>query len=390
MASTIGPEGNLLAAEPHACRQIKIEYPILHNDQVAKLRHLPPGSPFRSTTLPARCTTRTTMVPGLERAMAELCRKASQAVAAGYGILILSDRGVDATHAPIPSLLATAGVHHHLVREGTRTKCGLLVETGDAREVHHVALLMGYGAGAVNPYLAFETLHDLILQGLLPEHDASPGRDALREGAQQGHSQGDVEDGDLDAAKLLRRADLRSGRSRSRVRRHVLHLDAVTHRRRGVRAPFPRKCASVTRAPLARVRPPSDTHVSAGVAARGQPVARSSKAAASTNGAATANCTCSTQRPCFAFNTRRRTGQYNVFKDYTRLVDDQSEKRATLRGLFRFKPVGPPIALERGRIGRIDSAALLHRRDVVRLDQSGSARDTGDRDEPDGRQVQYR
>ena len=83
--------------------------------------------------------------------METLCRRASEAVAAGYGILILSDRGVSAGQAPIPSLLATAGVHHHLVREGTRTRCGLLVETGDAREVHHVALLMGYGAGAVNP-----------------------------------------------------------------------------------------------------------------------------------------------------------------------------------------------------------------------------------------------
>ena len=96
MASTIGPEGNLLEAAPEACRQIKIEYPILHNDQVAKLRHLPPGSPFRSTTLPLLYNPDEDG-PGLERAMAALCRKASQAVAAGYGILILSDRGVDAT-----------------------------------------------------------------------------------------------------------------------------------------------------------------------------------------------------------------------------------------------------------------------------------------------------
>ena len=167
MASTIGPEGNLLEAAPEACRQIKIEYPILHNDQVAKLRHLPPGSPFRSTTLPLHYNPDEDG-PGLERAMEALCRKASQAVEAGYGILILSDRGVDAAHAPIPSLLATAGVHHHLVREGARTKCGLLVESGDAREVHHVALLLAYGAGAVNPYLAFESLHDLLRQGLLP------------------------------------------------------------------------------------------------------------------------------------------------------------------------------------------------------------------------------
>src|SRR5262245_43973735 len=167
MASTIGPERNLADAEPEACRQIKIEYPILDNDHVAKLRHLPTGSPFRSTTLPLLYDPKEDG-PGLERAMEQLCRKASVAVEHGVGILILSDRGVDAHHASIPSLLAVAGVHHHLVREGTRTKCGLLVETGDAREVHHVALLMGYGAGAVNPYLAFETLFDLIKQGLLP------------------------------------------------------------------------------------------------------------------------------------------------------------------------------------------------------------------------------
>ena len=101
--------------------------------------------------------------------MEQLCRRASAAVESGIGVLILSDRGVDADHAPIPSLLAVAGVHHHLVREGTRHKCGLLIETGEAREVHHIALLLGYGAGSVNPYLAFESLDDLIRQGLLPD-----------------------------------------------------------------------------------------------------------------------------------------------------------------------------------------------------------------------------
>ena len=96
--------------------------------------------------------------PGLERAMAALSAAAEKAVREGVNILILSDRGVGETDAPIPSLLATAGVHHHLVRTGLRTRCALVVESGDAREVHHVALLIGYGAGAVNPYLAFETL----------------------------------------------------------------------------------------------------------------------------------------------------------------------------------------------------------------------------------------
>ena len=113
--------------------------------------------------------------PGLETAMAELCAAASDAVAAGFNILILSDRGIDDTHAAIPSLLATAGVHHHLVREGARTKCALVVEAGDAREVHHCALLIGYGAGAVNPYLAFETFDDMIRQGMLPGPDPREG-----------------------------------------------------------------------------------------------------------------------------------------------------------------------------------------------------------------------
>ena len=144
MGSTIGPERNLLEPEPESCRQIGIKYPIIHNEHVAKLRHLPPDSPFRSTTLPMMFDPEKGGA-GLDQAMTDLCRRASEAVAAGYNILILSDRGVGPKLASIPSLMATAGVHHHLVREGTRTRCGLVVESGDAREVHHVSLLLGYG-----------------------------------------------------------------------------------------------------------------------------------------------------------------------------------------------------------------------------------------------------
>ena len=108
-------------------------------------------------------------VDGLGKAVDELCTAASKAVADGASILILSDRGVDRNRAPIPALLATAAVHHHLIREGTRTQCGLVIETGEAREAHHFCLLIGYGAGAVNPYLAFETIHDLHDDGLLPQ-----------------------------------------------------------------------------------------------------------------------------------------------------------------------------------------------------------------------------
>src|SRR4026209_785187 len=165
MESTIGPERNLLRPEAESCRQIVIKYPIIDNDDLAKVRHTTvPG--FRSVTLPMLYAAAEGGA-GLERALDTLKQQARGAVAEGPPVLIRSDRGVSREMAPIPSLLATAGVHHHLVREGMRTRCALVVESGDAREVHHCALLLGYGAGVVNPYLAFETLDDMIHQGIL-------------------------------------------------------------------------------------------------------------------------------------------------------------------------------------------------------------------------------
>jgi glutamate synthase (ferredoxin) len=165
MESTVGPERNLLKPEPESCRQISVRYPIVDNSQLAKLRHIRIKG-FKAVTLPMLFRA-SEGAKGLERALEELNAQASEAVKAGYTILILSDRGVSEEFAPIPSVLATAGVHHHLVRQGARTRCALVVESGDAREVHHVALLMGYGAGAVNPYLAFESLDDMLRHRLL-------------------------------------------------------------------------------------------------------------------------------------------------------------------------------------------------------------------------------
>src|SRR5260221_5770701 len=160
MGSPAGPGGNLPEPQPESGRQIKIKYPIIDNDQLAKLRYVYEPA-FKSITLPMLYDARKGG-RGLAEAMERLKKSASDAVAAGYTIVILSDRGADRDRAPIPNRLATAGVHHHLVRQGTRTQCGLVVESGDAREVHHCALLLGYGAGVVNPYLAFETLADMI------------------------------------------------------------------------------------------------------------------------------------------------------------------------------------------------------------------------------------
>jgi glutamate synthase domain-containing protein 2/glutamate synthase domain-containing protein 1/glutamate synthase domain-containing protein 3 len=165
----LGREENLLDESPKACHLVKLKQPILANADLERLRELArPSENIRSVTLPMLFQVNDGE-GGLEKALDVLCESASKAIKDGASILILSDRGVDAELAPIPSLLATAAVHHHLIRQGTRTQCGLVIETGEAREVHHFCLLIGYGAGAVNPYLAFETLADMAREGMLPK-----------------------------------------------------------------------------------------------------------------------------------------------------------------------------------------------------------------------------
>ncbi|MBX5436193.1 MAG: glutamate synthase large subunit [Alicyclobacillaceae bacterium] len=169
-ATTLGSEGNLLHPRPESCRQIRIQTPILTNEELAKLVHIRrPG--FWSAVLPMLFPA-AEGARGLERALEEMFVEADRLVAAGVNLLVLSDRGVDEAHAPIPALLAVSGLHHHLIRRGTRAKVSLIVESGEPREVHHFALLIGYGAGAVNPYLAFDTLTDCIERGSLAGYDA--------------------------------------------------------------------------------------------------------------------------------------------------------------------------------------------------------------------------
>ena len=382
MGSTIGPESNLLDADPKACRQIKIEYPILHNDQVAKLRHLPPGSPFRSTTLPLLYNP-DEGGPGLERAMAELCRKASQAVAAGHGILILSDRGVDTAQAPIPSLLATAGVHHHLVREGARTKCGLLVESGDAREVHHVALLMGYGAGAVNPYLAFESLHDLIRQGLLPgvtEAEAVNGYlTALNKGVLKVMSKMGISTlqsycgAQMFEAVGLDHAFVEKYFTSTSSRIGGVGLETVSEevRRRHAQA-------------FAR-RPAGPVELASG----GEYQWRRDGEVHLFN-----------PDTVFRLQHATRTGKYSIFKEYTRLVDGLSQQRATLRGLFALRPAGPPVPLAevesaeslvaRFSIGAMSFGSIsqeAHETLAIAMNRMGAKSNTGEGGEDPARNV---
>ena len=173
MDTTIGREFNLLNPTPQSCRQIKLKSPVLTNDELDKLREIETTTKgkYKSIVIPILYNPKEGAM-GLERAMTAICRQAAAAVLTGIEYVILSDRAVDKDHAPIPALMAVAGVHHHLIREGTRTQVSLVLESGEPREVHHYALLVGYGCGAINPYLAFETMEDMVRQGYLPKVDA--------------------------------------------------------------------------------------------------------------------------------------------------------------------------------------------------------------------------
>jgi glutamate synthase (ferredoxin) len=182
--TAIGSERNLLKPGPEHARLIELKSPILTNEEFAKLKHVNlPG--FKSVTVPIFF--KAADGPGaLENAMDEVCRKVSQAIRDGTNVVVLSDRGVNKEWAPIPSLLAVAGVHHHLIREGTRTRVGLVLESGEPREVHHFSLLIGYGCGAINPYLAFETLDDMLSEGLVTDMDHKTARKNYLKAAMKG------------------------------------------------------------------------------------------------------------------------------------------------------------------------------------------------------------
>jgi glutamate synthase domain-containing protein 2/glutamate synthase domain-containing protein 1/glutamate synthase domain-containing protein 3 len=166
LISYIGTERNILDEAPDNCHTLKLPHPILTNRDLEKLRRVSSGD-LLATTLPALFRAADGEA-GLKHSLDDLSTRAAHAVHSGYTLLILSDRGVDPTYAPIPSLLAMAAVHNRLVREKTRTQVALIIESGEPREVMHFALLIGYGASAINPYLAIETLHDLKRRGLLP------------------------------------------------------------------------------------------------------------------------------------------------------------------------------------------------------------------------------
>ena len=315
----------------------------------------------RTATCPASGRSRSTVcIPvaeggdGLRRALDEVRAKVSDAIADGAKLIILSDRHSNEELAPIPSLLLVVAVHHHLIREKTRTKVGLVIESGDAREVHHMALLLGYGAAAVNPYLAFETIDDLIAPGLhCTGLSKAPGHAQLHQGVRQGRAEGDVEDGHLDGRVVHGRAGLRGHRARAGRRRRVLHRHHVASS--AASASTCSRPRSAARHRFAYLDRPEERGAPRPVARRRVPVAARGRVPP-----------LQPARPCSSCSTRRAPSATRSSRSTRRLVDEQSRTLATLRGLFRFRDgVRKPVPIDEVEPVSRDRQAVLDGRDVA-------------------------
>ena len=325
--TTIGSERNLLKATPESCRLIELKSPILTNEELAKLRHVNlPG--FKSVSLPILFKV-ADGEKGLEQAMNRLYERASKAIADGVNILILSDRGIDRENAAIPALLAVAGLHHHLIREGTRTRVGLVIETGEPREVHHFSLLIGYGAGAINPYLAFETLDDMIRQGLLKNVDHAKACKNFAKAAVKGVVKVISKMG-ISTIQSYRGAQIFEaiGLKQSIIDRYFTWTPS---RIEGVGLDV------ITREVLIRHQYAfPDRQVNGHTLEVGGQYQWRAEGEAHLFSPQTVH---KLQQAC-------RTGSYKAFKEYSALVNEQSKKICTLRGLLDFKFAPTPIPID--------------------------------------------
>jgi glutamate synthase (NADPH/NADH) large chain len=322
--SRLGPEGNLLAPTSASCRQIILPYPVIDNDDLAKLLYVnehgeTPG--FNAFAIDGLFDA-TGGGPALHNAIEEVRRRVSIAISLGSNIIILSDRNSNATMAPIPSLLLTAAVHEHLVRQKTRTRVGLVIEAGDAREVHHIALLIGFGASAVNPYLAFETIDDMIatgdIQGVTPRQARANYIKAACKGVIKIMSKMGVSTvASYTGAQIFEAVGLARDLvdeyftgTVSRIGGVGLDVLAreVAERHRMAHLPHPTSRAHREREPGGEYqwRREGEIHLF-------------------------------NPKTVFKLQHATRTKRYDIFKQYTRLVDDQSENLASLRGLLRLR-----------------------------------------------------
>ncbi len=320
----VGPEHNLLGSDPVACHQLVLPFPVLDNDELAKIVHINDDGDrpdLRSVTV--RMVYRTAGGgQALRERLDEICREVSAAVADGARIIVLSDRGADAEHAPIPSLLLTGAVHHHLVREKTRTQVGLIVEAGDVREVHHVALLIGYGAAAVNPYLAMATVEDQVRRGVIKGVDAHTATRNLIKALGKG---------------------LRKTMSKMGVSTVASYTGAQIFEAIGLGHEIVDHCFAGT---TSRIGGVDFDVLAAEVAVRhgrtfpadGMKAAhRALHVGGEYQWRREGDPHLFNPHTVFKLQHSTRSGRYEIFKEYTQRVDEQAHDLMTLRGLFKFR-----------------------------------------------------
>ncbi|WP_026423871.1 glutamate synthase large subunit [Actinokineospora inagensis] len=334
LGTQLGAEPNLLGAGADSCRRITLPFPVLDNDELAKIVHANDDGDlpeFHAVTVHGRFDVRGGG-DALREQLSQIRAEVSQAIKAGARVVVLSDRGVDTESAPIPSLLLVGAVHQHLVREKTRSQVSLVVESGDAREVHHVALLIGYGASAVNPYLAMATVEDMADRGLIPGTDAHTATRNLIKALGKG---------------------VRKTMSKMGVSTVASYHGAQIFEALGLGAEVVDACFTGTTSRLGGI----------GFDVLAEEVRQRHSVAFPADGVHADHRELAVggdyqwrregephlfnPQTVFKLQHSTRAGKYEVFKEYTRLVDDQSTALKTLRGLFAFKEgVRPPVPVE--------------------------------------------
>ena len=367
--TTLGAERNLLQARPESCRQVRLQSPVLAPEELERLRALDGyAGTHRAATL-AMLYAPEGGGRALSEALDNLFAQADAAIAAGATILILSDRGVDAERAPIPALLATAAAHHHLIRAGTRTRVGLVVESGEPREVHHLATLIGYGAGAICPYLAYETIDAALDEGLFegpPDIQDSAAANPNGRTAAGSNGAGNAAAEQLHAAAKYnyRKALLKGtvkvlskmGISTIQAYRGAQIFESVGICRDVVERHFTGTAARLSGVGLEEIAREAAARHLRGYAAR-----------AGVNGALDVGGEyqwrdegeyhLNNPQTIHKLQQSCRDGDFGKFKEYSALVDSQQEKLATLRGLLELAPAAAPVPLE-----EVEPAAAIVKR----------------------------
>ena len=380
VSSSVGPEANLLDPGPESCRQLSLPFPIIDNDDLAKIIHI--NDDGTRPGLQAKVLSGLFRVgdggAGLQTALDRTCQQASDAIDAGARIIVLSDRNADTVEAPIPSLLLTAAVHHHLVRTKQRTMAGLIVEAGDAREVHHMALLIGYGAGAINPYLAFESIEDLIAE----EMHGLGGMDSDKA----------VKNYIKACGKGVLKVMSKMGVSTVASYTGAQIFEAIGLGKTVVDAYFTGTISQLGGIGLDEIAAEvAARHAMANPTRPEERAHRKLELGGEYQWRREGELHLFNPETVFKLQHATRAKRYDVFKEYTSKVDDQSEKLMTLRGLFEFtddrqsipiddvEPLGDIIArFSTGAMSYGSISAEAHETLAIAMNRIGAKSNTGE------------